>query len=573
MNSVPSFNCRDGPSGYPIGSFLAWRIEPETVDKFKFYGFLKDYSQFDNRHNPDLDLPGRRFTAVLDGQQRLTSLNIGLRGSYAVREKHARHNTARGYPTRRLYLNVLGEAATNDAGLLYDFRLLTDEQVRDSAEDSGHHWFPVNKVFEATNAMQPMRDLAAIGFGNHTFAIDVLGELYHAVHAKESLHMYEETDQDVERVLDIFIRVNSGGTVLSYSDLLLSIATAQWKERDARDAIHGLVDALNSTGSGFSFSQDVVLKAGLMLAGISDIAFKVKNFNADNMAELDRQWDGIGNSLKLAVGLLSDFGLSDATLSAKSVIIPVAYYLHTRGLGDSYRTAVAHAADRVLLRSWVLRSLIVRGVWGSGLDTLLRDIRTVMNDHGHVGFPAVDIERAMALRGKSLAVTNELVDDVLDLSYGGARTFAVLAMLFDHVDTRNQFHIDHVFPKALLDPKRLREQGFSRDNIERLTDRRDRFANLQLLAGPENIDKSATVPDEWASRSFTTPDAMSNYLSLNELTALPNSAAEFESYFETRRTALAERIRRKLSSGAPAQSASKEVEEYDGAELDAALDE
>ena len=48
--------------GYPIGSFLAWRIDPETSEKFKFYGFMKDYSQFDNRHNPDLDLPQTQFS-------------------------------------------------------------------------------------------------------------------------------------------------------------------------------------------------------------------------------------------------------------------------------------------------------------------------------------------------------------------------------------------------------------------------------------------------------------------------------------------------------------------------------
>lgn len=559
--------------GYPIGSFLAWRIDPETIAKFKFYGFLKDYSQFDRRHNPDLDLPDRQVTAVLDGQQRLTSLNIGLRGSYAVRERYARHNTAHGYPTRRMYLNVLGEAAPNDAGLRYDFRLLTDEQIRDSAEDEAHHWFPVAKVFDATTAMQPMMELAQLGLGNNGFAIQVLGELYDAVHAKESLQMYEETDQDVERVLDIFIRVNSGGTTLSYSDLLLSIATAQWKERDARDAIHGLIDALNSTGTGFSFSQDVVLKAGLMLAGINDIAFKVKNFNTDNMAVLDREWDAIGNSLKLAAGLLSDFGLSDATLSAKSVIIPVAYYLHSRGLNDGYRTAVAHAPDRALLRSWLLRSLIVRGIWGSGLDTLLRDLRTVIDDHGQSGFPMTELERAMALRGKSLAVTDELVDDILDLSYGGARTFAVLAMLFDHVDTRNQFHVDHVFPKSQLDPKRLREQGFSREEVEAFGSRRDRFANLQLLPGPENIDKSATAPDEWAARTYPTSDAMNSYLTLNELTELPHDAAAFREFFEARRRALGDRMRRKLSSGVTTQAVAEEADEYDSTELDAALDE
>ena len=37
------------------------------------------------------------------------------------------------------------------------------------------------------------------------------------------------TDQDPDKVLEIFVRVNSGGTTLSYSDLLLSMATNQWR--------------------------------------------------------------------------------------------------------------------------------------------------------------------------------------------------------------------------------------------------------------------------------------------------------------------------------------------------------
>ena len=564
--------------GYPVGSFLVWKIDSATIRQFKFYGFMRDYSQFNNRHNPDLDLPPNTVTAVLDGQQRLTSLNIGLRGSYAVREFRGHANNPNAYPERRLYLNVLAEAKLNDAGLRYDFRLLTHRQFKEFKDDESHFWFPVRKVFDAATPFQLMSSLAQDGLGNNEFAVNMLGQLHQAIHSTPSLQFYEETDPDVERVLDIFIRVNSAGTVLSYSDLLLSIATAQWKERDARDAIHRLVDALDNTGQGFTFSQDVVLKAGLMLAGINDIAFKVKNFTADNMAALDRQWDAIGDSLKVTVGLLSDFGLSDATLSAKSVIIPVAYYIHSRGLTDNYRTQPSAAQDRAILRSWVLRSLIVRGVWGSGLDTLLRDLRNTIDDYGQDGFPAPALERAMALRGKSLAVTGELVDDILDLSYGGARTFAVLAVLFDHVDTRNQFHVDHVFPRALLDPKRLRAQGLQRAEIDDLQRRRDRLANLQLLPGPENIAKSATEPDVWAADAHRTPDAMTAYLSLNELTTLPHKVSDFDDYYARRREALGARMRRKLGSNVTVEAPQQErdslaTENFDGTDLDAAFDE
>src|SRR5699024_2457040 len=157
------------------------------------------------------------------------------------------------------------------------------------------------------------------------------------------------------------------------------------------------------------------------------------------------------NSLQVAVGLLSDFGLSGGSLTADSVLIPVAYYVHHSGLDHSYRESPKTRDDRETLRSWVLRSLIVRGVWGSGLDTLCRDLRVVIKSHVNSSFPLDAIDRAMSLRGKPITVTDALIHDILSLKYGKARTFAVLAALFPHVYTRNQFHIDHVFPATLLD--------------------------------------------------------------------------------------------------------------------------
>ncbi len=253
--------------GYPVGSFLSWRVEPKTIAKFKFYGFLRDYSGFDKRHNPVVDIPtDREVIAVLDGQQRLTSLNIGLRGTYAYRNKGGWANKAWSYPERKLYINLLGEAPENEAGLKYHIAFLTKEQVAQAADDDTKRWFPVAEIFEAHDMVALMKIPAKYGVGNNEAASEIVGNLWREVHQNPSLHFYEETDQDIERVLDIFVRVNSGGTVLSYSDLLMSIATAQWKDLDARAEVHGLVDALNATGQGFNFSQDTVLKSGLVLA-------------------------------------------------------------------------------------------------------------------------------------------------------------------------------------------------------------------------------------------------------------------------------------------------------------------
>lgn len=97
------------------------------------------------------------------------------------------------------------------------------------------------------------------------------------------------TDQDADKVLEIFVRVNSGGTALSYSDLLLSMATNQWQELDARE-VRSLVSDINSNaGRQFSFSKDVVLKTALTIADV-DVRFKVTNFTQGNMAKVETAW-------------------------------------------------------------------------------------------------------------------------------------------------------------------------------------------------------------------------------------------------------------------------------------------
>ena len=84
-----------------------------------------------------------------------------------------------------------------------------------------------------------------------------LFRLFEVVRNLPLVSSYKEDSQELEKVLQIFIRTNSGGTVLSYSDLLLSVAVAQWTS-DAREEIHQLVDDLNKIGAGFSFSKGII---------------------------------------------------------------------------------------------------------------------------------------------------------------------------------------------------------------------------------------------------------------------------------------------------------------------------
>src|SRR5437588_3223759 len=78
--------------GYPISTFLFWDLKPENRDRWDVYRFIENFHANDT-HNEFASTAGvQLLTLVLDGQQRLTSLLIGLKGSYTIKKKYRRRD-------------------------------------------------------------------------------------------------------------------------------------------------------------------------------------------------------------------------------------------------------------------------------------------------------------------------------------------------------------------------------------------------------------------------------------------------------------------------------------------------
>ena len=544
--------------GYPVGSFLLWDVKPETAQSYTFYEFLTNYHERDNPYADKATVPsGNGTTAVLDGQQRLTSLNIALYGSFAEKKKYAWWNSADAFPVKRLYLNLVDEPDDEELGTKYDLRFLTDREAA-PADGEADKWFRVGAVLDLANAGPAiMRELEQRGIAGSADAFQRLYDLYEAVRVLKPMNYFLVTDQDADKVLEIFVRVNSGGTTLSYSDLLLSMATNQWQELDAREEVRSLVSEINSNaGRQFSFSKDVVLKTALTIADV-DVRFKVTNFTQGNMAKVEAAWPQIKGALLRAATLLQQFGYNERNLTANSVIVPVAHYLHLRGAGDSYLDSTADAADRLALQRWVTRSLVKRGIWGSGLDALLTRIRDVLRTNSACGFPVAAVEEAMAAVGKSLAFDNAEIDELLNLKYAGQRTFSVLSVLYPGLDLSKKFHEDHIFPKSRFTKKKLLDAGVPLDSIDDYLAAVNLLPNLQLLAGTVNIEKQDGLPAEWIDTAFPSEDKRATYLAENDLDGLPLDLADFTSFFEQRKQRIRIRLLATLgtSPGAPQDAA------------------
>ena len=170
--------------------------------------------------------------------------------------------------------------------------------------------------------------------------------------------------------------------MLSYSDLLLSIAIANFKDLDARKEVHGLVDELNSIGEGFNLSKDFVLKAGLMLTDIASVGFQVKNFTHSNMAILEKNWTKIRDSLTATVELATSFGFNSTNIRATSALLPIAYYLYQNPKGSGFAARDRYATDReafAVPRSVDYRELAPSN--SSGRENCLKEIQDIDTDH------------------------------------------------------------------------------------------------------------------------------------------------------------------------------------------------
>ncbi|MBQ3774703.1 MAG: DUF262 domain-containing protein [Ruminobacter sp.] len=529
---------------YPIGAFLFWEIDESKLVDYNFYEFLRNYHEKDANHIKLIDLKGAKgVTAVLDGQQRLTSLYIGLKGSYAYRLKYRREKNSESYPVRYLYLNLVedAESETNK----YDFRFLTNNE---KAGMKGGYWFKVGDILNMTKPKDPeffvSENLSESFFSQNQIehAISTLSKLYSVIHTDYTLCYYKEKSSELDKVLNIFVRVNSGGTVLSYSDLLLSIASAQWKKHDAREEIIDFVSEINDIGDKFQITKDFVLKAALVLTDFTDIAFKVDNFNNDNMVKIEERWEIIKKAIKQTVNLVASFGYSRENLSSNNALIPIAYYLLTMGIPRNFVTSRKYRDSREKIKKWLILSLLKK-VFSGQPDNVIRPIREIIKNNGINDYPLDKIIDKFKGTNKSISFTGEDIEEhLLKLKYGKSDTLYTLMLLYQPSDFKNIFHEDHMYPKSKFKRRELAKNGVPKDQIDKYLEAVDDIGNLQLLPKIVNEEKNDTDFDKWFNETNRSKNDKTQYRKIHYLPDMEYTYPNFLEFIEKRKQRLKERL-------------------------------
>ena len=532
--------------GYPISSMLFWKVKGETKTDFRFYQFLKQYIQFHKTHNESTNTDQvNDFHAILDGQQRLTALFIGLCGSYAYKEyRRAYAYSEWSYPTRHLYLNISKTYSEeeSDKEFIFSFIDKSISKERDLfADNENNNWFRVGRILSLHQDENYDLDDFAEEKELDKESKRILKRLDKVVHTDLIINYYEEDDQKPDKAVNIFVRINSGGTYLSFSDILMSIAVANWKEKDARNEIYNLVDNIGSKG--FNISKDYVLKAFLYLYH-KDVRSMITSFNNGFIVKIEDNWEKIRNSILNLFDLAKSFGLTDYTLTSYNATLPILYYLYHRDIYEDFATKKCYETERESIRRWLF-SILLRKTFGGQGDAVLTQARRAFTSDIETelikslsDFPVKEINTEIK---KLTDVGDDFIEELLLTQKDSRYSFPILAMLYPDMDYKNNnFHQDHLHPASTYDHLKQEHKekfGWTAYNS---------ILNLQMLDSNENMSKNATPLDTWITEQTKNKDK-DRFIESHLIPNVDYSLENFDNFIVERKKILIEKLKNILN--------------------------
>ncbi|MBZ6493439.1 DUF262 domain-containing protein [Natrinema longum] len=501
---------------YPIGALLQWNLSADAAESQPKYQFVTHYIN-EPSFPPSLTTPTHRnppyesddplpspVKLVLDGQQRLTALNIGLKGSYFERKHGHRRDTASSWVQKRLYLNLLSDPTTVDSelGNKYDFSFRAERSVTRNA-----YWYPVNRILSISDSDEfyserqeierRIRELvsdAPDGKNPDSLVLNAqrnFEDLHRAVHKDEKLHFFTEDEDDITRVRDVFVRINQGGVTPNRSEILLSLMTSCWQQEppaiNARDEVHSMVDELNGSidGGNSPFNTKHVQKV-LLASNENEIQYRFDNYTLELLRELKEIWltDTFETTMNQLARLFESYYPTVAHILSPALYTPVAYYLYQNGNPSLDPTSVDGRERRESILYYICAARL-NGFTRQSSNQIAERVRDVIRDSEGTTFPIDEIsEEVESSYGSSLRFTDEKIETLFEeLRYGkrGVQFLLQLSHYPDEPARGKDYEIDHIIPKSVLP-----------DDADA-----DRVGNLQLLVDKTNRMKSDDDFQEW----------------------------------------------------------------------------
>ena len=513
---------------YPIATFLFWHVDDDNVtwDTY-FCNFLSEVT-FDSRKQADsvnyelssIDVK-ITDTAVLDGQQRLTSLFLSLFGEAHIRQKHARKNNNGGIVTKLLIeLNKNKLTVDEEEYNSKKFDIKFSEKVGKLSPTQ----FEIKRILEPKFQDETTRDkavedeIANVPADSKEYARDILNKLYNKIFVEKLIRYTEIQDMKQDDALEMFVRFNSGGKALRKSEITMSILEAYWPSAKTEFG-KLLVESYAGYGS------DFIIRSALMLYG--DVV--KSNINKKIAEELKNNWSEFKKALNNLESILKDMKIEVSRFSSSwNVLLPIIYFIY-------YNPDYKNNLDGI--RAYLIRAILFT-YFQSGTTGKLQQMKSNINDNDY------EITVDMLNQMNDLRVTDGKIEDIINTEKGSRVAGEALYYLsLDWINKNFKYEQDHLHPYDRFDGSK--PVSVNMENWRRWRGNRNRLPNLHLLEGRCNgskndmrlvdyyNDMNDTQKAEFCEQSFI-PDCVSLELE------------KFEEFYEQRKAILATKIRELL---------------------------
>jgi uncharacterized protein with ParB-like and HNH nuclease domain len=295
---------------YPLSSMMLWKTREEIRHR-----------RFIDQYHEDFDLKSlyrptnkRLKKLVLDGQQRLQSLFIGLKGSIGGRE---------------MYFDLLSGDAKLPEEISFRFSFKEKNEVEWPWVRFG------NLVYSKKLADEIAEDIIGkakieLSKEDRRLITRNIARAKKELEVTENL-LYQEldsTDEDstyeFDDVVEIFIRANSGGTKLNKSDLMFTLLISEWDLADIE--MNEFLSEINDNR--FAFDRDFVLKSAMSILD-QGAKYDVDKLRNDELRQsIASNWKRITDSIRFVRDQLVEktFIRSDKALTSYNALIPLVYF-------------------------------------------------------------------------------------------------------------------------------------------------------------------------------------------------------------------------------------------------------
>jgi hypothetical protein len=340
-------------NNHPIGAIVYWNLQVKIMKDESLRDLFRPLAD-------GLPLENGRY-AIIDGQQRLTSLLLLKRGEISTSGKKRKI---------KLYFNPIEEK----------FELGS----RDIEKDP--RWFNVTEVLKSRDIYKLIEDQAQ-KFNDDSIENNlILRE--NLIKLQENFKTYEiplisaklsygdDFLSTFEEISTIFIKLNSTGTRIRLPDLALALLTARMRI-GIGDSFRKKFDELLQRMEDLDFPTDEAVLIRLYSAiatGTTRFNEARKELEKKSGQEIDNLLKDTGKAIEETVKLLKRNGVKSKFLQSRYLLIPIAYLLHRDIISTDKAISEETEAN---ITKWFLLASAEKRYTGRLETDLLSDIQQI----------------------------------------------------------------------------------------------------------------------------------------------------------------------------------------------------